>query len=54
MNEVGECPRCKLMAEEWEVDVRMRRLPGPDVLDQVDELLAGLDDEANGTGPAAA
>jgi hypothetical protein len=28
MNDVGECPRCKLMAEDWEVQVRTKRLPG--------------------------
>jgi hypothetical protein len=44
MNEIGECPRCKLLAEDWEREVRTRQLPGPDVLDQVRELLDGEDE----------
>jgi hypothetical protein len=44
MNEAGECPRCKLLAEDWERDVRARRLSGPDVLDQVSKLLDGEDE----------
>jgi hypothetical protein len=49
MNEPGACPRCcKVMAEDWEVEVRNRRLPGPDVLDQVRDLLDG----GNGEGTA--
>jgi hypothetical protein len=36
--------RGKLLAEEWERDVRSRQLPGPDVLDQVSELLDGEDE----------
>jgi hypothetical protein len=43
MNEVGECPRCKLMAEDWQVEVRTKRVPRPDVLDQVRDLLNGED-----------
>jgi hypothetical protein len=35
VTEVRECPRCKVMAEEWEVEVHTNRLPGPDVLDRV-------------------
>jgi hypothetical protein len=42
MAEPSECPRCKQMAEDWEVDVRTRRLPGRDVLDQVRDLLDGF------------
>jgi hypothetical protein len=41
MNELGDGPRCKLMAEDWEREVRSRRLSGPDVLDQVSKLLDG-------------
>jgi hypothetical protein len=38
MKEVGECPRCNLMAGDWEREVRAMRLQGPDVFDQVNEL----------------
>jgi hypothetical protein len=31
------------MAEDWEAGVRTKRLPAPDVLDQVRDLLNGED-----------
>ncbi len=48
MNEAGECPRCEMMAEDWETEVRTKRLPGPDVLDQVRDLLNGEDSDGIG------
>jgi hypothetical protein len=39
MNEVGECPRCKLAAEAEVQSVS----EGADILDQVRELLDGAD-----------
>lgn len=39
-----------MMAEDWEAEARTRRLTGPDVLDQVRDLLDGNDsDEADST-----
>jgi hypothetical protein len=48
MNEVGECPRCKLQAEEFEREVQQRLAEQtPDVFEQVRELLdEGNDGEA--------
>jgi hypothetical protein len=42
MNEVGECPRRKLAIQEGAVSADGGD-DTPDVLDQVDELLCGLD-----------
>lgn len=47
MNEVGGCPRCKLVIEEQapeRLDTGERR----SVLDQVRDLLAGLNDDDTG------
>jgi hypothetical protein len=47
MNEVGECPRCKLIMQE-QADGLSDTGEGRSVLDQVDYLLAGLDMLAEG------
>jgi hypothetical protein len=39
MNEAGECPRCRLLVEGESESVA----EGEDILDQVDQLLGGLD-----------
>jgi hypothetical protein len=43
MNEVGECPRCKL-AVEGEIGAIADTSEGRSVLEQVEDLLAGLDE----------
>ena len=46
MNEVRECPRCKLQAIEFEREKQKRWAePTPDVFEQVRELLDGEDGE---------
>jgi primosomal protein N' len=46
MSEVGECPRCKLQAIEFEREVQQRLAERtPDVFEQVRELLDGEDNE---------
>jgi len=42
MNEAGECPRCKLAVQEGAAELDSGE-DAPDILDQVDELLRGLD-----------
>ena len=43
MSDVRACPRCQLAAEE-----ATREMAAPDILDQVDELLTGLDGDMTG------
>jgi len=46
MNEVGECPRCKLQAIEFECEVHQRLAERtPDVFEQVRELLDEQDED---------
>jgi hypothetical protein len=46
MNEVGECPRCKLQAIEFEREVQQRLAERtPDVFEQVRELLDEQDED---------
>jgi hypothetical protein len=42
MNEVGECPRCRLAIEEGAAEIAGGE-DTLDILDQVDKLLKGLD-----------
>jgi hypothetical protein len=42
MNEVGECPRCKLAIQEGAAELDSEE-DTSDILDQVDKLLKGLD-----------
>ena len=45
MNEVGECPRCKVQAIEFEREVqRQLAQQTSDVFEQVRELLDGADE----------
>jgi hypothetical protein len=44
MDEAGECPRCKLAIEEGAVELESGG-DTPDILDQVDELLRGIDND---------
>ena len=46
MNEVGQCPRCKLQAIECEREVQQQLAERkPDVLEQVRELLDEQDED---------
>ena len=50
MNEVGECPRCKLAVQEGTVGLNSAD-DTPYILDQVDKLLMELDGDEPSGGP---
>ena len=43
MSDVRACPRCQLVADEAGGELDGDALAAPDILDQVDELLGGMD-----------
>jgi hypothetical protein len=54
MNEVGECPRCRVAVEDGTVELDVE-VDTPDILDQVRQLLDGADSDfapAAGDGSA--